>query len=78
MRSQLREMRDKETRKNRINALRKARGMTVRELIERTGFKRRTIESWLSRGAPPQVKMAIRLADALCTDMRDLVDSDER
>ena len=56
-----------------VNRLRHQRGMTIDELAERSGVPRSTVDKWGREGVPVAVAHAVRMADALGVEVRDLV-----
>lgn len=54
--------------------LRQERGMTMRALAEASGIPFPTIEKWCQLGVPRTVLYAVRVADALGVEVRDLVE----
>lgn len=57
---------------SRLKTLRKKNNLTVTEAAERSGIPRPTFEKWELRGVPRTVLYAVRIADALGVDVRDL------
>lgn len=55
-----------------LKILRKKNNLTVTEAAERSGVPRPTFEKWELRGVPRTVLYAVRVADALGVDVRDL------
>ncbi len=55
-----------------VNALRKAKGVSIADLIKRTGAHPSVVTGW-NRGAVPQVKWLIPLAKALDTSVEGLL-----
>lgn len=57
---------------NRVEEIRSARGLTRRQLAERVGVHYQTV-GYLERGEySPSLALALRIADALETDIREL------
>ena len=59
--------------KSSIWRLRRDRGMTIDGLAERSGVPRSTVDKWGRDGVPETVLHAVRIADALGVDVRDLI-----
>lgn len=59
--------------RSRVIVLRRERGMTVDALAERSGVPRSTVDKWGREGVPVAVAHAVRIADALGVEVRDLV-----
>lgn len=59
--------------RSRVVVLRRERGMTVDALAERSGVPRSTVDKWGREGVPVAVAHAVRIADALGVEVRDLV-----
>ena len=57
---------------SRLKILRKKNNLTVTGAAERSGIPRPTFEKWELRGVPRTVLYAVRIADALGVDVRDL------
>lgn len=57
---------------SRLKTLRKKNNLTVTEAAERSGIPRPTFEKWELRGVPRTVLYAVRIADVLGVDVRDL------
>lgn len=55
-----------------LKKLRKKECLTVSEAAERSGVPRSTFEKWELLGVPETVVYAVRIADALGVDVRDL------
>ena len=60
--------------KSNVLRLRQERGMTTRALAEASGIPFPTIEKWCQLGVPRTVLYAVRVADALGVEVRDLVE----
>lgn len=58
--------------KSNIWKLRTRRGMTIDELAERSGVPRSTVDKWGRDGVPESVAHAVRIAEALGVEVRDL------
>ena len=58
--------------KSNLLRLRQERGMTIRELADATGIPFPTVEKWCQKGVPKTVDHAVRIADALGVEVRDL------
>ena len=56
-----------------VNRLRRERGMTIDALAETSGVPRSTVDKWGREGVPEAVLYAVRIADALGVDVRDLI-----
>lgn len=48
--------------------------MTIDQLAERSGVPRSTVDKWGREGVPETVLHAVRMADALGVEVRDLMD----
>ena len=59
--------------KSNVLRLRQSRGMTIRALADVTGIPFPTVEKWCQIGVPKTVEYAVRIADALGVDVRDLI-----
>ena len=59
--------------KSSVNRLRRERGMTVDALAGRSGVPRSTVDKWGREGVPVAVEYAVRIAEALGVEVRDLV-----
>lgn len=57
---------------SRLKNLRKKNNLTVKEAAERSGVPRSTFEKWELLGVPETVDHAVRVADALGVEVRDL------
>lgn len=55
-----------------LTRLRRERGMTLSELAELSGVPRGTCSTWEYEGVPDSVPGAVRIADALGVEVRDL------
>ena len=58
---------------SRLKILRKKNNLTVTEAAERSGVPRPTFEKWELLGVPETVLYAVRIADALGVEVRDLI-----
>lgn len=58
--------------KSNLLRLRQERGMTVRGLADASGIPFPTVEKWCQIGVPETVDYAVRIADALGVEVRDL------
>lgn len=56
-----------------VNRLRRERGMTIDDLAERSGVPRSTVDKWGREGVPESVAHAVRIAEALGVEVRDLI-----
>ena len=61
-----------------LTRLRRERGVTLRELSELSGVPRGTCSTWEYAGVPASVSHAVRIADALGVDVRDLYREEDR
>lgn len=59
--------------KSNVWKLRTRRGMTIDALAERSGVPRSTVDKWGREGVPEAVAYAVRVADALGVEVRDLI-----
>lgn len=59
--------------KSNVWRLRTERGMTIDRLAEESGVPRSTVDKWGREGVPEAVLYAVRIADALGVDVRDLI-----
>lgn len=59
--------------KSSVSRLRRERGMTIDELAERSGVPRSTVDKWGREGVPEAVAHAVRIAEALGVEVRDLI-----
>ena len=62
---------------SRLKTLRKKNNLTVTEAAERSGVPRPTFEKWELLGVPRSVLYAVRIADALGVEVRDLYEGGE-
>lgn len=60
--------------RSRVWRLRRDAGMTIDQLAERSGVPRSTVDKWGREGVPETVLHAVRMADALGVEVRDLMD----
>ncbi len=60
--------------RSRVWRLRRERDMTIDELARRSGVPRSTCDKWGREGVPESVLYAVRIADALGVEVRDLMD----
>lgn len=58
--------------KSNVLRLRQERGVTMRALADDTGIPFPTVEKWCQLGVPLAVLYAVRIADALGVEVRDL------
>lgn len=56
-----------------VNRLRRERGMTIDALADRSGVPRSTVDKWGREGVPESVAHAVRIAEALGVEVRDLI-----
>lgn len=56
-----------------VSRLRRERGMTIDALAERSGVPRSTVDKWGREGVPESVAHAVRIAEALGVEVRDLI-----
>ena len=61
-----------------LTRLRRERGVTLRELADLSGVPRGTCSTWEYAGVPASVSHAVRIADALGVDVRDLYREEDR
>lgn len=61
--------------KSNVLRLRQERGVTMRALADATGIPFPTVEKWCQVGVPRAVLYAVRIADALGVDVRDLYEA---
>lgn len=59
--------------KSSIWRLRHDRSMTIDELAKLSGVPRSTVDKWGRDGLPESVSYAVRIADALGVEVRDLM-----
>lgn len=57
----------------RINAARKARGITIDELAKKSYVSRNTIVSWIYYGRHPDIELLICVADVLQMSLDEIV-----
>lgn len=60
---------------SRLKILRKKNNLTVTRAAELSGVPRPTFEKWELQGVPRTVLHAVRIADALGVDVRDLYEA---
>lgn len=63
--------------KSNLLRLRQERGMTVRGIADASGVPFPTVEKWCQKGVPKTVDHAVRVADALGVEVRDLYERGE-
>lgn len=60
-----------------LTRLMRERGVTLSELAELSGVPRGTCSTWMYAGVPASVSNAVRVADALGVEVRDLYREEE-